>query len=103
MQYHFDMPNFSEDKCPLLLFARLNIEAVAVLLEGQGVIAQVGFKARVSWSLSHCAPAEKGPESQINALDHILQDLRMHLGQIRAHLFACWQFCALVGVADRCS
>jgi hypothetical protein len=63
------------------------------------MIAHARLEPRITYLLAGFASAKKGLESEIYALDDVLQNLGIDLGQFWAHVLACRQFCALVSKA----
>jgi hypothetical protein len=76
VQHHFHLPQFGKHKRPcLFLGAWQEMEAIAILFEREGIIAKAGFKTRIARRLSGLYSPIKGLKSQIDAFEHILQDL----------------------------
>src|SRR5579884_2628779 len=77
------------------------METVAKLFEGQRMVAKTGFKARVSWFLALLHALKEALKGQVYPLDHILEHLRGHFGQIRAAFFAARQLGTLIFIGER--
>jgi hypothetical protein len=95
-----DMADLGEDELPFVVaFIHQSKTAViasgGILREGQAMIAQARLEPRIAYLLAGCSAAKKGLESEIDALDDVLQDL----GQFWVDILTCRQFCALVGKA----
>ena len=69
--------------------------------ERQASIAGPRAIAGVADALTRGAPPKKGLESQVHALDHVLQHLGVDFRQLRAHVFARRQLRALLGEPKR--
>src|SRR5262249_52242856 len=59
---------------------------VAELLVGETGVAMHTLKAGIAWRLARLDAAEEGLECPIQAGEHVLQDLRVHVAVLRAHL-----------------
>ena len=101
VHHHLNVPELGEDESGFRFLPVLDVKAVVVLLEGEALIAQARSEAGMPRLQSIFYTPEKAFKGPIYPLEDILQDLRVHLGQFRAYLFACGQFSALVRVAKR--
>ncbi len=105
MQHHFHLPEFGKHERPcVFLGAWEEIEAIAILFERERIIAKGGFKTRISRRLSFSHSTIKGLKREIDAFEHILQNLRWDLTQVRSDFFAAEQLRTLsfIGKNDAC-
>ncbi len=92
MHHHLDVPELGEDEGACAFLASADVKTVLVLLEGEASIAQVRAEAGIPWLLAFLDAPEKAVKGPIYPLEDVLQDLRVHLGQVRADLFAGGQW-----------
>jgi hypothetical protein len=100
MHYHLEVPQLREDEGAFASLPLLHVEAVVVLLESEARVARVRAEARIARPLAFLDTLEEAIKGPIHPLEDVLQDLRVHLGQFRTHLFAGGQLSALVRVAN---
>ena len=102
MQDHLDLAKFRHLQLPPVRSRGLvDLETVAKLLQGQRMVAKTRFKAWVSRLFPLLDAPKKRLMCQIHSFHHILEHLRRHGGQFRAHLFAAREFRALIFVGER--
>ncbi len=61
--------------------APLKRDPIAVFGEGEGVVATLALIARIAGVPTHLQTAEEGLLRPFHAQDHVLQDVRVHLGK----------------------